>query len=467
VTDEETIKEPSPSLPTVRRPVRNLTEGSIWAALWALALPMATDQVFTSLTRLADVYFLGRLGHEALAASSLGGMVAFVVLSAVLGVAVAGLAVVARRVGADDVDGAAHALWQVLALATCLGLLFGGLGVASAHPLLRLLGAEGEVLRQGTEFLRVSFLFLALLSVNIATNRALRGAGEARTALWTMATGGVVTVLLFPLLISGVGSYQGMGIVGSAVASGIGQGVSWLLAMAMLASGRLRIRLQWTGARLDLPLLGQLLRLGLPVTGQLLLRSTARLLLAPLIAAFGAAALAAYGIMVRVMMLPLSVSFGLGNAAGTLVGQNLGAGKPRRAAVSAWLVATINVVIMTSVVLVVVLWAPEVVAFLVRDGHDVQREGVSVLRLMAPAYIFSALGVVMGRSLDGAGDTLPAMWINLVTLWLVQLPLAYLLAQGMGWGTTGIWLGIGGANVLNAIILAGWFLRGGWKKKEV
>jgi len=249
------------------------------------------------------------------------------------------------------------------------------------------------------------------------------------------------------------------------VATGAGQGVGWLLAIAVLIRGRLRLQLRLRDARPDFTLIAKLLRIGLPVSGQMLLRSTSRLALAPLIASYGATALAAYGIMIRLMMFPLSIGFGLGNAAGTLVGQNLDAGKPDRAAKSAWIVAASNVLIMSAVVACYFIWSRELVSAL--GGTDVVNDGVVVLRLMAPAYIFSALGVVMGRSLDGAGDTVPAMWVNMLTLWLVQLPAAFLLSSYTGLGASGIWLGIGCANVLNALILAFWFRRGGWKKREV
>lgn len=323
------------------------------------------------------------------------------------------------------------------------------------------------MLSQGKIYLEYTFGLLVFLILNLATNRALRGAGEARTALWTMATGSVVTALLCPVLITGVGSLQGLGIIGSSLAVGAGQFVGWSLSMIMLASGRLRVQLLLSQARPNREIMLKLIKIAAPVTGQMLLRSTSRLLLVPLIAGFGAGALAAYGIIVRLMMFPLSIGFGLGNAAGTLVGQNLGAGKPRRAATSAWMIAGVNVSIMVIVVMQYVIWSQELVSHLVEGGPRVVEEGVIVLWMLAPAYVFSALGVIMGRSLDGAGDTVPAMWVNMLTLWLVQLPVAYVLSQWTSLGVQGIWLGIGSANVLNALTLTVWFLRGGWKKKRV
>ncbi len=446
---------------------RDYTEGSLLAAVASLSWPMALDQVITAATRLGDIYFLGRLGPEVLAASSLGSMAAFVVLSASMGVGIAGLAVVARRIGEGDQDAAAHSLWQILILAGLLGLTLGGLGVLLARPLLLLLGATGAVLVEGTRYLQVSFALLFLLVLNLATNRALRGSGEPRTAMVTMGIASLVTVVFYPLLILGIGPFPQLGIVGSAVATGLGQGTGWVLAMTMLFSGRLRITLKLSLLTIDRGVIKQLIKIGLPVTGQLLLRSLSRLVLAPLIASFGASALAAYGIIVRLMMFPLSVGFGLGNAAGTLVGQNLGAGKPRRGAISAWIIAGVNVLIMTIVVSGYVIFARPLVSQLVESGPGVVDEGVTVLYLMAPAYIFSALGVVMGRALDGAGDTWPAMWVNLFTLWVVQIPAAYLMVYTLDLGSAGIWLGIACSNVLNGIILALWFLRGGWRKKEI
>lgn len=453
--------------PPSERGKRDYTSGSILSAAVSLSLPMALDQIVTALTRLVDVYFLGQLGPAVLAASSLGSMAAFVILSAAMGISIAGLATVARRVGEKDLLGASEALWQVFFLAGAFGIFFGGIGVIISRPLLVVLGAEDEVLRQGTIYLQYTFAFLVFLILNLATNRTLRGAGEARTAFWTMATGSIITAVLCPVLITGVGSMNGLGIIGSAVAVGIGQFVGWSLAMVMLLSGRLRVRLLFSQARPNRAIMVNLIKIAAPVTGQMLLRSTSRLLLAPLIAGFGAGALAAYGIIVRLMMFPLSIGFGLGNAAGTLVGQNLGAGEPKRASTSAWMIAVANVSIMALVVLAYVIWSRELVSQMVEGGPQVVEEGVTVLWMLAPAYVFSALGVVMGRSLDGAGDTVPAMWVNLLTLWLVQLPVAYALSQWTSLGVQGIWLGIGSANVLNALTLAAWFARGSWKKKKV
>jgi Na+-driven multidrug efflux pump len=236
--------------------------------------------------------------------------------------------------------------------------------------------------------------------------------------------------------------------------------------LGILLSGRARIRLSLRRLRIDLPLMWQIFRIALPSTIQMTLRSFSRATLLGIVALYGTFAVAAYGVAARVFMTVFVPGFGLGNAAATLVGQNLGAKKPDRAARSVWLISGYNVALMLICVAVIVPFASPIVAAF-EDSPEVVALGAAALRIFAIGYVFSALGSVLARALDGAGNTMPAMVINLLTLWGIQIPLAWILSQLLGWGTNGLWAGISVANLANGVIFALWFQRGRWKHRQV
>jgi putative MATE family efflux protein len=297
-------------------------------------------------------------------------------------------------------------------------------------------------------------------------NSLFRGAGEARIALGVQVFAYGLGLLVEPVLVFGWGPLPRLGIVGAALSLVGSQWLGFLLQMGVLVSGRARLRINLRRLRIDLPLMAQIFMIALPSTIQTTLRSLSRTTLLGIVALYGTFAVAAYGVALRVFMTAFVPGFGLGNAAATLVGQNLGAGKPDRAARSAWLIAGYNVGLMLACAAIIVPAAgPIISAF--NDTPEVVALGAEALRIFAIGYVFSALGSVIARAFDGAGNTVPAMVINLFTLWGVQIPLAWVLSQVAGWGTSGVWAGLCVANVANGLVFAGWFVRGKWKERKV
>jgi putative MATE family efflux protein len=373
---------------------------------------------------------------------------------------------VARRIGEGDEAAANHTAWQVLAMAVGISGLIGGAGFLLAEPILQLLGAEPEVVALGIPFLRISFAGVGAIVIQQSCNALLRSAGEARTAMWTMWAGNGAAMILASLLITGNLGLPALGVPGSALALVLGYTLGVICALGMLFSGRLRLHLRPRNFQLDLPLMWHIVKIAIPSTVQMTLRASSRLVTTTIMAPFGAAVLAGYGIATRITMFPLIPGFGFGNAAGTLVGQNLGAGKPDRAAKSAWLVAAYNATLMVVFVTLFITFSRPLVTVFNREPAvvNIAQEAIVIIGL---SFLVSSVGVVMGRSLDGAGATFPAMVINLMTLWGIQIPAAYALANWASLGTRGIWLGFAVANVANGFLMAGWFLRGSWKKRQV
>jgi putative MATE family efflux protein len=427
---------------------------------------MVLEMGLVSLFRVADMFWVGKLGPEALAAITIGENVRWALSGMAMGQGIGGLAVVARRIGERDEVAANHATLQAVLLALGISTFICVIGFVLAEQLLLLLGTEADVMPQALLFLRVTFAGLAGFLMVPVVNSLFRGAGEARLALVFRLVSYGLGLLVEPFLIFGWGPLPALGVAGAALALVGSQWVGFLAQLGVLFSGRARIRIDPRRLRIDLRLMGHIFRIALPSTIQMTLRSFSRATLLGVVAVYGTFAVAAYGVAARVFMTAFVPGFGLGNAAATLVGQNLGAGKPRRAERSAWLIAGYNMAFMAVCAIVVIFFAESIVAAF-NDTPEVVTLGAQALRAFSIGYVFSAAGSVIARAFDGAGNTVPAMVINLLTLWGLQIPLAWILSQALGWGTTGLWVGISAANVANGIIYAAWFKRGRWKEREV
>lgn len=448
------------------RPRRDYTVGSLNRNIWLLAVPMVLEMGLVSLFRVADMFWVGKLGPEALAAITIGENIRWALSGLAMGQGVGGLAVVARRIGEKDENAANHATLQAVLLALGIAIAISAVGYILAEPLLLLLGARPGVLPQGLLFLRVTFAGLIGFLMVPVVNSLLRGAGEARLALIVRVLAYGVGLLIEPVLVLGWGPLPALGVAGAALALVGPQWLGFLAQLGILLSGRAQVRIDLRHLRVDPKLMWHIFRIALPSTIQMTLRSFSRATLLSIVAVYGTFAVAAYGVAARVFMTAFVPGFGLGNAASTLVGQNLGASKPKRAAQSAWLIGGYNAALMLICAAVLVPLAEPIVAVF-NNTPEVVDLGAQALRIFAVGYVFSALGSVIARSFDGAGNTVPAMVINLLTLWGLQIPLAWLLSQLLGWGTTGLWVGISAANVANGLIYAFWFQRGRWKQREV
>jgi putative MATE family efflux protein len=382
------------------------------------------------------------------------------------GLGIGGMAVVARRIGASDEKAAGHAAGQTVLLGLGASLLLSGLGLALARPLLTLLGAGPEVLPLGLAYLRVSLVGISTLVLSFVINSMLRGAGDARWSMRVLILSTATTVLLEPVLILGPGPLPPLGVVGSAWAFVLGYAAGLILQVAILAQGRSRIRIRLCHLRPDFALMGQIVKIALPSTAQMTLRSSSRLAMLALVGLYGTSATAGYGVANRLLLIALIPCFGLGNSASTLVGQNLGAARPERSEQSAWWVSAYAAGYMAVAATLLTLFAPSLIA-LFDPTAQVVALGAQYLRLVAWSEVASAVGVVLARSLAGAGDTMPAMGINLLSLWGVEVAVGWALSRGLGWGLPGVWWGRTLANLANGLLFGLWFRRGGWKLKNV
>ena len=443
---------------------RDLTSGGLHGNIWRLALPMTLETGILNVSQILDTYWVGQLGSAALAAVTISISIRWMINSFSNGLGIGGMAVVARRIGERDRAAAEHATWQTILLGLIAAVVLGVAGLIVAGPLLTLLGADQEVLPLGVSYLRVTFAGLFTLVLLFVINSLLRGAGEARIAMVVLFLVTAVTVVTEPVLVFGLGPIPPLGVAGSAWANVLGFGSGLALQLVVLLRGRRRIGINLRRLRPDFALMNRIIRISLPSTIQMVLRSSSRLAILALVGLYGTFATAGYGVANRMLLIALIPSFGLGNAAGTLVGQNLGASQPKRAERSAWWVAAYTGGYNAVVAALLVLFALPLVAFFDPTQQVVDIGGVC-LRIVAPTLVASGIGIVLARGFDGAGNTMPAMAVNLLTLWGLEVPLAYFLSRSLG--VTGIWWGRAAANIANGVLFAIWFRLGRWKRREV
>jgi putative MATE family efflux protein len=451
---------------TDKTPQRDLTSGSLHRNIWYLAIPMILETSVLNVSQLLDTYWIGKLGSAALAALMISVSIRWVINSMANGLGNGGLAVVARRIGENDKKAAAHATWQTIILGILFSALLAVIGLRISRPLLLLLGADAEVLPIALQYLKVTLTGLFTVVLIFTINSVLRGAGEARLAMIVLFVATAVTVVAEGTLVFGLGPFPALGVAGSAWGIVLGFGSGVVLQMAVLLSGKTGIPLNLRSLRIDFPLMWQVIRISFPSALQMFLRSTSRMIVLGLVGIFGTYATAGYGVANRIMLITIIPAFGLANSAGTLVGQNLGAKKPDRAEKMTWWVSFYAIIYMIVVGGLVFVFARPVIGFF-DPTPEVVDVGAACLSIVVPTLIIYVMGIVLGRGFIGAGDTVPSMTINLLTLWGVEVPLSYALSQWLGMGLTGVWVGLMIANLSNGLLFVYWFRKGRWKRREV
>ncbi len=450
-----------------RQDSRNeITEGSVLRALGVLTAPMLISGMLQNAQSLIDLFWVGRLGPHSIAAVAISGTILMILFPVLMGLATGTIALVARAVGADRYDDASAAASQSLMLAVVLGVLCGILGWFAADPLLRLLGAEPEVIAAGSGYLKIMLLGTFTVFVLFTGNSALQGAGDATTPMYLMLVSNVLNIVLDPLFIFGLGPFPRLGVAGAAWATILSQAIVAIMSIHVLVSGRTRLHLH---ARQWVPNPGlswRILRIGIPGSGQMLSRSLMSAVMMAIVASCGTAAVAAYGTGLRFHMIILMPAFALGGAAATMVGQNLGAGQPQRAHHVAWTASIAAAVILGAAAGLLFVFARPLIRLFNTDAQVVDI-GTHYLRIVSPFYLFAAVGIVLARAMNGAGDSLSPMVITIVTLWGLQVPLAILFSRLWQPATVGIWWAIVVAFVVQAVLTAAWFETGRWKRARV
>ncbi len=441
------------------------TTGPINRALGLLAIPMMLEMAMESIFAVVDIAFVSRLGTDAVAAVGITEALVTVLYAIAIGLGMGITAMVSRRIGAKDAHGAAQVTGQSIWVGLVLSVVIGVLGVMYARDLLALMGASAGVIEQGAGFTAVllggsfSIVYLFLL------NAAFRGAGDATVALRSLWIANGINIVLDPCFIFGLGPFPEMGVTGAAVATTIGRGIGVAYQLWFLLRGRGRLQFAVHHLRFAGGLAWRMIRISLGGIAQFLIATASWIALMRIIALFGSSAIAAYTIALRMMEFTFLPAWGLGNAAATLVGQNLGAGKADRAEASAWRAAKFNVVFMSSAAVLMLAFAPTITGWFTVDP-EVLRLGTNCLRIIAIGFPLYAIGMVIVQAMNGAGDTETPMTLNLIAFWLVQIPLAFFLATRMPLEANGVFIAEVVAESLLTVMSIIVFRRGGWKVHE-
>ncbi len=447
---------------------RDFTSGSIVAGLIILAIPMILEMSMEAIFAIVDTFFVARLGAESVAVVGLTESTLALIYAVAIGLSIGATATVARRTGEDDPDGAARSAAHIIYLGVIVSVVMGVAGVIFAPDILRLLGAEPQVIELGTLFMQIMLGTSAVIVFLFLLNAIFRGAGDAAIALRVLVVANLLNIVLDPFFIFGIWFFPELGVTGAAVATVIGRGIgvayaSWALFFRD-NGGRIEIRRRhW---KFDPKLLWSLVRLSSVAVLQFLISTASWTGLVIIIAGFGSIAIAGYQIGLRVIVFVILPAVGLANAAATLVGQNLGAGKPERAERAVWIAGFLNAVLLGLAGLFFVIF-PDLVIAIFTDDPAISAYGRDCLRIVGYGYAFYGLGMVMESAFNGAGDTVTPTWLNFVVFWLFEIPLAYVLATRLNMGPQGVFWAITIAFSMLAIASALLFKRGKWKLVKV
>ncbi len=444
----------------------DFTQGDIGRSVILLAIPMVLEMAMESVFAVVDVFFVSRLGADAVATVGLTESLMIMIYTLAMGLGIGATAMVSRRIGERDPDGAARAAMQAIWLGVLLAVALGVIGVVFAPQLLRLMGAEEGVLRTGTTFTRV------LLGGNISVlmlfliNAIFRGAGDAAIAMRTLWLANLINMTLGPCLIFGLGPFPELGVTGAAIATTTGRATGALYALSRMLRPGARIHLAASHLQFDPTVMWRLIKLSASGTFQIFIGSASWVLLIRIVSSFGSEVIAGYTIAIRVVIFALLPSWGMSNAAATMVGQALGAKNPERAERAVWIAGKYNAVFLTAVSIVFVVFAPLIVRIFTTDAA-VTASAVDALRVIAAGFVFYAYGMVLTQSFNGAGDTWTPTWINLGCFWFWEVPLGWFLALRTGLGAHGVYLAIAISYATLALVSAVLFKRGKWKLQVV
>jgi putative MATE family efflux protein len=445
---------------------QDFTQGSISRAIVLLAVPMVLEMIMESLFGVVDVFWVAHLGADAITTVGLTETCLTVVFVIALGLSMGATAMVARRIGEKDEAAAGLVAVQAIVVGIVVSAITAAIGYFYAADLLRLMGATESVVKLGTGYTRMIFGGSVTIFLLFLINAVFRGAGDAAVAMRVLWLANIVNICLNPCLIFGVGPFPRLGVTGSAVGTTIGRGIGVAFQLWILTSGRGRFVIRAAQVRLDLAVMARMVRLSLTAIFQYMVQMASWIGVVRIIASFGSAAAAANTLAIKIIIFAILPSWGMSNAAATLVGQNLGAGKPERAELSVWRTGFYNMLFLGTVGLIFATFAEKIIALFTNDPAVVPI-AVNGLRLLSYGNISYAYGMVVTAAFNGAGDTFTPTILNLICFWVVQIPVAWLLAFHTSLGPRGAFIAVLISDTLLALLGIIWFRRGAWKRTMV
>jgi len=445
---------------------QDYTIGSLNRSIFLLAIPMVLEMVLESLFAVTDVFWVGRLGADAVATVGITESLLALVFAIGMGVAISTTAMVARRIGEKDPEDAAIAAVQAIGLGLVISLVLGIPAGLFAPQLLRLMGASPAIVATGSGYARIALGGCGVVIMLFLNNAIFRGAGDAAIAMRLLWVSNIINLILDPCLIFGLGPFPHMGVAGAATATLTGRSIGVLYQFYRLMKGTERIRVLTRHLRLNVRVMVRLLRISLAGIVQFAVGNASWIVLVRIVAMFGGAAVAGYTIAIRIVVFFILPAWGLSNAAATLVGQNLGAGRPDRAALAVWRTSFYNVLFLGILGLFFFVFATPVVRLFVQDPAVVPIAAMA-LRTFSCGNVAYAYVMVMLQAFNGAGDTMTPTIVNFFGFWVLQLPLAWGLAVGLHMGERGALIAVVTAQAAVALASVVLFRRGKWARQRI
>jgi putative MATE family efflux protein len=444
----------------------DFTTGSIGRAVFLLSVPMVLEMVMESIFAIVDIFFVSKLGSEAVATVGITESIITLVYSLGSGLAVATTALVARRTGEKRPEEASKIAFQAILAGILVSLLIAIPGYLWSSDLLRLMGGSLRMQQEYAGYTRIMLGFNGVIIVLFIINAVLRSSGDAAMSLRVLVIANLINIILDPLLIFGIGPFPELGIRGAAIATTTGRSIGILFQLFLLFRGKRRIKLTLADISFEPRTILQIIKLSVGGTGQSLIATTSWIGMMRIISTFGSSVVAGYTIAIRIVVFGLLPSWGISNAASTLVGQNLGAGQPDRAERSVWLTARINTVVLSIIGLIFILFTGTFIRLFISDPAVIA-PGIEALRIISIGFLFYGLGMVMIQAFNGAGDTVTPTKAFFVCFWLIEIPLALLLSKISGLDQRGVFLAIVIAETCMTVLAFFLFRKGKWKLKKI
>jgi len=445
---------------------QDFTQGSLSRAIMLLSIPMVLEMLMESLFAVVDIYFVSKLGADAVATVGITESLMTLIYAIGIGFSMATTAVVARRIGEKNTEGARIAASQSIIVGATISLLLAIPGLLFAKELLSMMGASHTVVDMGFPYTKIMVAGNVVIMLLFIINAIFRSAGDAAISMRVLWFANICNLILDPCLIFGLGPFPELGIQGAAIATTTGRGLAVVYQFYLLFSGKSRIKLTVASFGINVEIIKKLFKLSFGGIGQYIIATSSWIGLMRIMAEFGSEVLAGYTIAIRIIIFSMLPAWGLSNAASTLVGQNLGARQPERAEKAVWKTAYLNMAVMLFFAVIFLSWPTFFIQLFIGDP-DVIAYGSTGLRIISLGYLCYGFGMVMPQAFNGAGDTTTPTLINFITFWIIELPLAYFLANILGMEENGVFYSIVIAESLMALMGIWLFRQGKWKTKMV
>lgn len=442
------------------------TKGSIKKAVFLLSIPMVLEMMMESIFAIVDIFWVSRLGADAIATVGLTESVITIIYALAVGLSAATAALVSRRVGEKKYKKASSSAYQSILTAVVISLFIAIPGAIFAKDILRFMNASDHIVNELSGYATIMFASNIVIMLLFVNNAIFRSAGNPALSMRVLWLANFINIFLDPLFIFGWGPIPGMGIKGAAIATTTGRGIAVIYQFYLLSKGKGRITLKGLNYKPKIKLIKQILNLSVGSVSQYIVATSSWVILMRIVAQFGSEVLAGYTVSIRIIVFALLPAWGIGNAAATLVGQNLGAGNPERAAKSAWIAGRANMVTMGFVTVLLMLLPQTLLSFFSSEGLVID-VGTASLRTISLGLIIYGLGMTLANAFNGAGDTQTPFRINLVSFWLIEIPLAWVLSNYLGFDQNGVFISIVAADLSMSGIAYYYFQKGKWKLKEV